>query len=70
MLSRQFEKKHTLVSFSKTSNYTRPSDSCDFDLLAKLPCTCFFQIALETIVLPIQIINITTIYFKFIVADL
>ena len=43
--------KHTLVSFSKTSNCTRPSDSCNFHSLVHV----FFQIALETILLPIQI---------------
>ena len=47
--------KHTLVSFSKTSNCTRPSDWCNFDRLWKThSCMFFFQIALETILLPIQ----------------
>ena len=45
-------KKHTLVSFSKISNCTRPSDSCNFDRYNSLARACFFQIALETILLP------------------
>ncbi len=44
------------MSFSKTSNCTRPSDSCNFDrLVEKLTRACFFQIALETILLPVHI---------------
>jgi hypothetical protein len=40
-------KKHTLVSFSETSNSTRPSDSCNFDSFWKLTRAVFFQIPLE-----------------------
>ena len=44
--------KHARVSFSKTSNSTRPSDAI-LMLFEKLtPHACFIQIALETI-LPI-----------------
>jgi hypothetical protein len=45
--------KHALVSFSKTSNSTRPSDSCYFEVFEKLTRACYIQIALETMLLPI-----------------
>jgi hypothetical protein len=44
---------HSIVSFSKTSNSTRPSDSCYFEVFEKLTRACYIQIALETIPLPI-----------------
>jgi hypothetical protein len=47
--------KHALVSFSKTSNSTRPSDSCYFEVFEKLIRACYIQIALETMLLPILI---------------
>ena len=34
--------KHTLVRFSKTSNCTRPSDSCNFDRLWKTHSCMFY----------------------------
>jgi hypothetical protein len=43
-----------IVSFSKTSNSTRPSDSCYFEVFEKLTRACYIQIALETMLLPIQ----------------
>ena len=42
--------------YSKTSNGTRPSDSCYFELFEKLTRACYIQIALETMLLPILII--------------
>jgi hypothetical protein len=54
--------KHALVSFSKTSNSTRPSDSCNFDVFEKLTRACYIQIALETMLLPI-LIDVST-FFK------
>ena len=47
--------KHALVSFSKTSNSTRPSDSCYSEVFEKLTRACYIQIALETMLLPIQV---------------
>jgi hypothetical protein len=41
------------VSFSKTSNSTRPLDSCYFEVFEKLTRACYIQIALETMLLPI-----------------
>ena len=41
------------MSFSKTSNSTRPSDSCYFEVFEKLTRACYIQIALETMLLPI-----------------
>jgi hypothetical protein len=48
---------HALVSFSKTSNSTRPSssDSCYFEVFEKLTRACYIQIALETMLLRILI---------------
>ena len=34
--------KNALVSFSRTTNSTRPSDSCYFEDFEKLTCACFF----------------------------
>jgi hypothetical protein len=57
MVSREiWPDKHALVSFSKTSNSTRSSDSCYFEVFEKLTRACYIQIALETILLPILII--------------
>jgi hypothetical protein len=42
------------VSFSKTSNSTRPSDSCYFEVFEKLTRACYIQIGLQTMLLPIQ----------------
>jgi hypothetical protein len=53
---------HVLVSFSKTSNNTRSSDSCYFEVFEKLTRACYIQIALETMLLPILIIIISFIY--------
>jgi hypothetical protein len=47
------------VSFSKTSNSTRPSDSCYFEVFEKLTRACYIQIALETMLLPILTIAAT-----------
>jgi hypothetical protein len=47
--------KKDFVSFSSIANCARPSDSCNFDCLVIEKLTCVFQIALETILLPIQI---------------
>jgi hypothetical protein len=58
MVSRAFE-KNSIVSFSKTSNCTRPLDSCNiysvivFDF-EKRTRACFFQAALETVLLIIE----------------
>ena len=46
--------KHALVSFLKTSNSTRPSDSCHFQVLQKPTRAIYIHIALETMLLPIQ----------------
>jgi hypothetical protein len=46
---------YLLVSFSKTSNSTRPSDSYYFEVFEKLTRACYIQISLETMLLPIQI---------------
>ena len=43
------------MSFSKTSNSTRSSDSCYFEVFEKLTRACYIQIALETMLLPILI---------------
>ena len=48
----------TLVYFSKTSNSTRPSNLCYFEIFEKLTppfFVFFFQIALEIMLLPILI---------------
>ena len=45
------------MSFSKTSNSTRPSDSCYFEVFEKLNRACYIQIALETMLLPILIVT-------------
>jgi hypothetical protein len=42
------------VSFSNTSSSTRPSDSCYFEVFEKLTRACYIQIALETMLLPVQ----------------
>ena len=49
---------HSWVFQLKTSNCTRPSDSCNFDSLWKTySCMFFFQIALETmLLLPLHIL--------------
>ena len=52
-ISREIWKKHALVGFSKTTNITRPSDSCYFEVFEKLIRACFFQIAFEIMLLPI-----------------
>jgi hypothetical protein len=44
---------HSIVSFSKTSNNTRPSDLYYFEVSEKLTRACYIQIALETMLLPI-----------------
>ena len=41
--------KQELVSFSKSSNSTRPLDSCYFEVFEKLSRACFIQIALESL---------------------
>jgi hypothetical protein len=53
------------VSFSKTSNSTRPSDSCYFEVFEKLTRACYIQIALETILLPI--LNNEILYYSVII---
>jgi hypothetical protein len=42
------------VSFSKTSNSSRPSDSCYFEVFENLTRACYIQIALETMLLLIN----------------
>jgi hypothetical protein len=42
---------HALMSFSKTSNSTRPSDSCYFEVFEKLIRACYIQIPLENMLL-------------------
>ena len=42
-------------SFSTTPNCTRPADSCNFGVIEKLTRARYFQIALETMLLYIQI---------------
>ena len=49
MVSRVIWIKQELVSFSKPSNSTRPSDSCYFEVFEKLTRACFIQIALESL---------------------
>ena len=41
------ENKHALMSFPKTSNSTRPLNSCYFEVFEKLTRACYFQIARE-----------------------
>jgi hypothetical protein len=48
-----------LVSFSKTSNSTRPWDSCYFEVFQKHTRACYIQIALETMLLPIHTISLS-----------
>ena len=36
--------------------FSRPADSCNFGVIEKLTRSCFFQIALETMLLPIIIV--------------
>ena len=55
MVSRAIGKYHALVSFSMTPNCTRPTNSGDFGVIEKFTRACFFQIALEIMILPIQI---------------
>ena len=38
---------------SNISFYTRPADSCNFCVIEKLARACYFQIALETMLLSI-----------------
>ena len=49
MVSRVIWIKQELVSFSKPSNSTRPSDSCYFEVFEKLTRACFIQIAHESL---------------------
>ena len=44
-----------------TPNCTRAADSCNFGVIEKLTRARYFEIALETMVLPILIMNYTTI---------
>jgi hypothetical protein len=45
MISREiWTDKHALVSFSKTSNSTRPSDSCYFEVFEKLTRACYASV--------------------------
>ena len=64
MISREIWKKHALVGFSKATNITGPSDSCYFEIFEKLTRACFFQIALEIMLLPIQIIIINNNHLR------
>ena len=54
MISRATWKEPELLSFSKTSNSSRPSALCYFDSLKNSLVRFFFEIALETMLLPIQ----------------
>ena len=51
MISREIWKKHALMGFSKATNSTRSLDSGYFKVFEKLTCACFFQIALEIMLL-------------------
>ena len=55
MICREIWKNHALVRFSKTTNTTRPSDWCYFEVFEKLTRPYFYQIGLEIMLLPIVI---------------
>ena len=55
MVSREIWEKRALMSFSKTQIELVLRTRAILYVFEKLTCACFSQIALETILLPIQI---------------
>ena len=62
MVSREIWEKHALMSFSKTQIELVLRTRAILYVFEKLTRACFSQIALETILLPIQIYTLSHIF--------